>query len=306
MRMKHRLFNLLALLSLLGCLAVAGLAVRGQFASAGATFGPQNDRITWRFMWRDDGLYTYYGPGYVTSFSLYIPPASFAGTTWTRGHSADGVPIVTARFTVRRAPLPRRAASAGDVLAVRVRPAGQPAALPGMWRRRLGRGGGMKPGRTRFVAAVSVLLCVAVAGAWAWSYFPEQLHVRSYRGRLHLFFAARHWWRMFDGQEQNYPTDALVQEVNRFASGDPDSLRLAFAGFELSLSDRQSGAWMFVIPYWALALPPAGAAAWARVAGRTRRRRERAGQCLRCGYDLRATPGVCPECGPAASVSTGG
>ena len=96
--MRRRLFNVAALLSLLGCLAVAGLAVRGQFASRGATFGPQNDRLTWRFMWRDDGLYTYYAPGYVTSFSLYIPAASFAGTTWSRGHSADGIPIVTAKF----------------------------------------------------------------------------------------------------------------------------------------------------------------------------------------------------------------
>ena len=58
------------------------------------------------------------------------------------------------------------------------------------------------------------------------------------------------------------------------------------------------------VPDWFLAavcgvLP---ARAWRR--GPAERHRQRtAGRCRRCGYDLRATPGRCPECGTAAAVA---
>jgi hypothetical protein len=51
------------------------------------------------------------------------------------------------------------------------------------------------------------------------------------------------------------------------------------------------------VPHWTLALilalPPA---IWAGLYLR-RRRRHKAGLCPACGYDLRATPDRCPECG---------
>jgi hypothetical protein len=58
------------------------------------------------------------------------------------------------------------------------------------------------------------------------------------------------------------------------------------------------------IPYWALAaglavLPAARWCMWLR--GRRNRRR---GLCLCCGYDLRATPGRCPECGAVGAASS--
>ena len=52
-----------------------------------------------------------------------------------------------------------------------------------------------------------------------------------------------------------------------------------------------------VFPHWALALLSGAVAAWGIRRIVRRRRRAQAGRCAACGYDLRATPDRCPECG---------
>jgi hypothetical protein len=57
------------------------------------------------------------------------------------------------------------------------------------------------------------------------------------------------------------------------------------------------------IPHWTVALL---AAVWTIIALRRRAQRtgrHRHGLCVRCGYDLRATPDRCPECGAASGSS---
>jgi predicted amidophosphoribosyltransferase len=54
---------------------------------------------------------------------------------------------------------------------------------------------------------------------------------------------------------------------------------------------------MLVLPYWLLAALTASAPlAWV-ISRLVRFNRPAHGQCSRCGYDLRATPERCPECG---------
>jgi hypothetical protein len=58
------------------------------------------------------------------------------------------------------------------------------------------------------------------------------------------------------------------------------------------------------VPLWFLLLTfGALPVLWGVRAARTRRRK-RGGLCRRCGYDLRATPGRCPECGQVAASSS--
>lgn len=56
-----------------------------------------------------------------------------------------------------------------------------------------------------------------------------------------------------------------------------------------------------LVPYWAAVLSTAAAAGAFALAARRLRMKGQAGTCAACGYDLRATPDRCPECGAVAS-----
>jgi hypothetical protein len=72
-------------------------------------------------------------------------------------------------------------------------------------------------------------------------------------------------------------------------------------GFAYSWARIGAGStWLVLVPWWCLAAAPLVVGAVGVLL--SRRRGHPAGHCPACGYDLRASPDRCPECGRAATV----
>jgi hypothetical protein len=77
-----------------------------------------------------------------------------------------------------------------------------------------------------------------------------------------------------------------------------------FDSSQPSSSIRISG-WMLLVPWWAFftaIVLQLGVGLWIHAWFARRRWRALRNLCLKCGYDLRATPERCPECGTVARL----
>jgi hypothetical protein len=188
--------------------------------------------------------------------------------------------------------------------------------------------------------ALSLLLCVFVLVTWARSHLVYEVFgritpdhgaiiLRSASGRLHF---ARHSYWDHDFHMNGDWGHARVQYPNGWPQREyqqPANETLGFARyvgtaytwpghlypdvpFNPRLPRTDPRWWrdnyrVWVIPHWFLFLATAALPAWwlrrhppsTWPSPRARRRRA-AGLCEKCGYDLRATPGRCPECGTMA------
>ena len=176
------------------------------------------------------------------------------------------------------------------------------------------------------LTALSLVLCVATLAWWARSFLPADLHVGAVDGRLVLLFcdarltqiweserahvsAAEKWTQVRAGyyiRPSQFTQKVLADgtHVDLLLNAPPrltELLGFAYARESPALTwDYRLITVPLLLPAALLAVPPA----LAFIAARRRRQRSRAGRCHRCGYDLRATPGRCPECGTAARVGT--
>jgi len=183
--------------------------------------------------------------------------------------------------------------------------------------------------------ALSLLLWVATVVLWVRSYSAiDQFYLRSFvderqggrevtwlkqylfesaSGRIHVarFQVVQDRWQPGDGKTYRQVMEPQMQD-NPFHVATPlgqpvrQYLRLSTPaehqwwpfGYHAE-SDPTSGKdmWVVAVPHWATAMLFAAFPAvwgWRRL---RRRGRDRVGLCPECGYDLRATPDRCPECG---------
>jgi hypothetical protein len=171
-------------------------------------------------------------------------------------------------------------------------------------------------------AAVSFILCVAIGVLWVrsewYTFGMKRYEIRGTPSRL-----LTDYWVVAGGQFQwsmnDSPTISPQPPSVQFSwyrrpisAGGADAVIrsvsvLGFSFQSMSTSNRVPSHWRAVaFPCWFVAallgvLP----AAFAR--SRLRERKQNAvGRCRKCGYDLRATPGRCPECGMEANPAASG
>jgi hypothetical protein len=177
-------------------------------------------------------------------------------------------------------------------------------------------------------AGASAVVCVAVCLLWVWRYLPERVWVKWADGRLMVVRANGRDARSLGKDYLDPPPDG-TGGARRFVSylrsrspplaaqlplppgpfrAPPTTLPAAHAdvrGIETYTvptvsSGRETYHVVFIPAIYLVLLAAIFPGLWLALCVRNRRR-PRAGCCRACGYDLRASPERCPECGTAAA-----
>jgi hypothetical protein len=156
------------------------------------------------------------------------------------------------------------------------------------------------------VCVLSLILCLAMVGLWVRSYWRAdilqfvsagdvRIDLGSEGGHLFAFYG-----RISDGTRHEDGWHHLVRPVT---PGRRETWILGTEVHALIVTTTSMKGRSSYVRTWLPALLFALAPAW-WVVGPWRRqsKRRKLGLCLKCGYDLRATPARCPECGREAAT----
>jgi hypothetical protein len=146
--------------------------------------------------------------------------------------------------------------------------------------------------------AVSLVLCAATVAVWCRSLFAQDTLRFVYKGHFCIATSFPHHLNLVV-QHNAYGSDAPTELIT---GAEPLSFSWLF--LRIGWGERDPNATEYWLPHWlpfaVFALLPLR---WGWEMRRHRRWAEcaRLGVCPTCGYDLRATPARCPECGAEAA-----
>jgi hypothetical protein len=172
----------------------------------------------------------------------------------------------------------------------------------------------------RWIAIFCACLVVAIATCWAWAHVGRhRVQVMRFGESRCVCAEVRPWGYLLSvstydrgfpvGFNQPKGPDWVVRSTRADERVRYIAAEFQKFGFDYGSYARDSyygGPTRFAtVPYWAAEALPAALGAGAARRAMTLRRRRREGMCPSCGYDLRATPDRCPECGrtPTAPVT---
>jgi hypothetical protein len=141
------------------------------------------------------------------------------------------------------------------------------------------------------LAAVSLVLCVVTVALWMRSYVATDAVIWNNQNQ----FAALETFTGVIEVSLSASTSAPIPDGWLYQS-DPSHAAYEYLTLRRHLMDGSPG-WFIAFPMWlALIVSALPLALWWSHR-RRQKRRSATGCCPACGYDLRATPERCPECG---------
>jgi hypothetical protein len=172
----------------------------------------------------------------------------------------------------------------------------------------------MKQHGVNFLSALSLLLSVAAAALWVRNYFAcdrvswtgdaAVVHVVASRGRTVWSRITGPAGVVVSGQWARWThLAAEPSDIDAGVWADLSEASLPGLHYSQGAVAGKAGVWlqMLQVPHY-LPVTLGLVLLAVRLARRVRARRTRVGVCATCGYDLRATPGRCPECGRVADA----